>query len=231
MAKNVVIVGFGPGTATAVAGKFGTEGFSVSVVGRSEDRLATGVAALKARGIDAAAFVGDASDPSSIQSALRNIRAARGPITVLHWSAYGGMDAGDLLTADPAALRGVFDVAVLGLLAAAKEALPDLRSAPDGALLISNGAFGEISPQMDAFAVSGHVMGLALGNAAKDKLAGLLAQRLQGEGVYVGEVMVYGTIKGTSSGGENSIDPSAIAEKLWELYRSRSEMRASVKPS
>ncbi len=231
MAKNIVIVGFGPGTATAVAEKFGAEGFSVSLIGRNEDRLVAGVAALKGRGIDAAAFRGDASDPSSIQSAIRNVRAACGPITVVHWSAYGGMDAGDLLTADPAALRGVFDVAVLGLLAATIEALPDLKSGGGGALLISNGALGEISPQMDAYAVNGHVMGLALGNAAKNKLVGLLAQRLQADGVYVGEVMVYGTIKGTSWSSENSIDPSAIAKKFWELYQSRTETRAAVKPS
>lgn len=231
MAKNILIVGFGPGTATAVAEKFGAKGFAVSLIGRNEDRLAAGVAALKARGIEAAAFTGDASDPSSIQSAIRNVRAARGPITVLHWSAYGGMDTGDLLTANSAALRGIFDVAVLGLLAATNEALPDLKSGADGALLVSNGAFGEISAQMDAYAVNGHVMGLALGNAAKNKLVGLLAQRLQAEGVYVGEVMVYGTIKGTDSSGENPIDPSTIAEKFWELYQSRTETRAAVKPS
>jgi NAD(P)-dependent dehydrogenase (short-subunit alcohol dehydrogenase family) len=230
MAKNIVVVGFGPGTATAVAEKFGAQGFSVSLIGRNEDRLEAGVAALKARGIDAAAFTGDASDPSSIQAAIRNARAARGPITVLHWSAYGGLDAGDLLTADPAALRGIFDVAVLGLLAATKEALADLKSG-DGALLISNGSFGEVTPQMDAYSVNLNVMGLALACAAKDKLVGLLAQRLQGEGVYVAEVMVYGTIKGTPSSGENAIEPSAIAEKFWELYTTRSETRAAVKSS
>ncbi len=46
MVKNIVMV-VGPGTATAVAGKFGAEGFAVSVIGRSEDRLAAGVAAVE----------------------------------------------------------------------------------------------------------------------------------------------------------------------------------------
>ena len=38
--KIIAIVGFGPGTATAMAEKFGKEGFSVALIGRSEDRLA-----------------------------------------------------------------------------------------------------------------------------------------------------------------------------------------------
>ena len=49
---------------------------------------------------------------------------------------------------------------------------------------------------MDAYAVGTKSMGLALANAAKHKLVGLLAQRLKDDGVYVGEVMIAGVIKG-----------------------------------
>src|ERR1700729_1208098 len=121
MSKNIVVVGFGPGNATAVAERFGGEGFSVALVGRNEERLATGVSALKARGITAVAFPADAAEPASIRAAIRSARAAMGPVTVIHWNAYGGTEVGDLLTADPAAQRSIFDVAVFGLLAAASE--------------------------------------------------------------------------------------------------------------
>jgi ketosteroid isomerase-like protein len=73
-------------------------------------------------------------------------------------------------------------------------------------------------------------MGLALSSAAKNKLVGLLAQRLKSQGVYVGEVMVHGTIKGTPSGGSNSVDPARIAEEYWRIYQARNETRADVKP-
>ena len=63
MAKTIVVVGFGPGISSAVAEKFGSSGFSVGLVARSEERLAAGVKALKAKGIEAAAFPADASDP------------------------------------------------------------------------------------------------------------------------------------------------------------------------
>ncbi len=175
-------------------------------------------------------FAADASDPAAVQAALGKVRAKFGPITVIHWNAYGGGEAGDLATIDPAAVRGVFDVAVVGLIAAVQNALPDLKAAKDGAVLVTNGAFGELNEQMDAYAVGIKAMGLALANAAKHKLVGLLAQRLKDDGVYVGEVMVAGVIKGTAfdSGAPGAIPASTIADNFWQLYSARSAAYARV---
>jgi hypothetical protein len=72
-------------------------------------------------------------------------------------------------------------------------------------------------------------MGLALANGAKHKLVGLLAQRLKGEGVYVGEVMVAGIVKGTPwDNGTANLDASTIANKFWEIYQARAEVRARI---
>jgi NAD(P)-dependent dehydrogenase (short-subunit alcohol dehydrogenase family) len=47
--------------------------------------------------------------------------------------------------------------------------------------------------------------------------------------IYVGEVMVAGTVKGTAGdSGQASTDPAAVANKFWELYRARGESRARV---
>jgi NAD(P)-dependent dehydrogenase (short-subunit alcohol dehydrogenase family) len=201
MPKNIVVIGFGPGNATAMAEKFGAEGFSVGLVGRNEARLAAGVSALKARGIAASAFPADAADPVAIRAAISGLRAELGPITVIHWNASGGDDVGDILTADSAAVRRV---------------------------LITNGGFGDLSPETDEYVTTANAMGIALANAAKRKLAGLLAQRLKGDGVYVGEVTIYGTIKVTSTDSGSGIDPSIVADKFWDLYQSRGEVRARV---
>jgi short-subunit dehydrogenase len=229
MGKTIVVVGFGPGISSAVAEIFGSSGFSVALVARSEKKLADGVASLKAKGVVAAAFPADAADPAAIRAAIGKARAALGPITVVHWNAYGGAEAGDLATADPVAVRGVFDVAIVGLLAAVQESLPDMKKTKEAAVLVTNGAFGEINPQVDDYAVNSKAMGLALANAAKHKLVGLLSQRLKGDGVYVGEVMVAGTVKGTAwDQGNAGLDPSMIAKKFWDLYRARTEVRARV---
>jgi NAD(P)-dependent dehydrogenase (short-subunit alcohol dehydrogenase family) len=229
MSKTIVVVGFGPGISTAVADKFGAEGFSVALVARNEARLAAGVAALEAKGVKATAVPADASDPASIRAAINTARATLGPITALHWNAYGGSEAGDLMTVDPAAVKGVFDVAVVGLLAAVQEAHADLKASGAGAVLVTNGAFGELGPMFDSFAVNMKSMGVALANAAKHKLVGLLAARLKDDGIFFGQVMVAGMVKGTAwDTGGGGIDPATVAGKFWDLYQGRGESYARV---
>jgi hypothetical protein len=58
---------------------------------------------------------------------------------------------------------------------------------------------------------------------------GLLAERLKGDGIYVGEVMVAGTVKGSAwDSGNASLEGAAIANKFWELYQARAEVRARI---
>jgi len=124
-------------------------------------------------------------------------------------------------------VREVFDIAIVGLLAAVQEARADIKAAA-GAVLVTNGAFGDITPQMDELAVNLKSMGVALGNAAKHKLVGLLAQALKADGVYVGEVTTAGVVKGTAWAGDQGIDGAVIANQFWDLYRSRGANRARV---
>jgi NAD(P)-dependent dehydrogenase (short-subunit alcohol dehydrogenase family) len=227
MSKTIVVIGFGSGISTAVAERFGAEGYSVALVARNAERLQAGVAALKAKGIAAAAFPADAGDPSAIAEAIRGAGAALGPIAALHWNAYSGSGLGDLASVDPLEVGKIFDVAVVGLLAAVQAALPDLK-ATSGAVLITNGAFGYTNPQMDELAIALKTEGVALANAAKHKLVGLLSRRLKAEGVYVGEVMVAGGVKGTPFGGENGIESARIADAFWNLSQARDEIRVRV---
>lgn len=230
MSKTIVVVGFGPGVSTAVAETFGAQGFSVALVGRSQARLAAGVEALKAKAITAGAFPADAGDPVALRGAIAKASAELGPIGVIHWNAYSGVALGDLLTVDPASLHAAFDLAVAGLLGAVQEALPDLKAGKDGAVLVTNGAYGEINPAIDAFVLAGKAEGVALGNAAKAKLVGLLAARLKNEGVYVGEVTIAGIVKGTGpeAPGVPTIEGETIAEAFWRLYKARDDIRARV---
>jgi hypothetical protein len=74
-------------------------------------------------------------------------------------------------------------------------------------------------------------MGLSVANSAKHKVARVLARRLQREGVFLGEVMVLGTAKGTAwDQGQATLDASTVADRFWELYEKRSQHHASVGP-
>jgi NAD(P)-dependent dehydrogenase (short-subunit alcohol dehydrogenase family) len=228
MAKIIVVCGFGPGISTAVAEKFGKQGFSVALVARNEERLRAGVQALEAQGIRAAAFPADLGDPAAVRALIAQVKAQLGTVTVVHWNAYGGA-AGDLLTASPSELHGVFDIAVVGLLSALQASLPELRQQKDAALLVTNGGLGLFDAAIDAQAVQWGAMGLAVANAAKHKIVGLLSQKLQPEGIYVGEVVVLGMVQGTPwDNGSATLPASRVADKFWELYHARSAVSASV---
>ena len=96
-------------------------------------------------------------------------------------------------------------------------------------LAITGDGFFATKAQVDGTAVKFNSMDLALANAAKHKLVGLLAARLESEGVYVGEVMIAGTIKGTAwDQGNANIDPKTAADKFWSLYQDRKEIRARI---
>lgn len=230
MSKTIVVVGFGPGVSTGVAKKFGEEGFSIALIGRNADRLRAGVESLEAKGIAAAAFAADAGDPVALRAALKKVQAQFGPITVVHWNAFCDGEAGDLLAAQPSEVLGIFDIAIVGLLSAVQESLSDLKSTK-GAVLVTNGALGETTAQVDQYASIQNYMGVALANAAKDKLVGLLAQRLKGDGIYVGQVTIAGSIKDTPWESSSSMDASVVADKFWELYQTRIEIRARLPSS
>lgn len=222
MARTIVVCGYGPGISDGVARRFGAEGFRVALVARGEEKLERGASALREAGIEARGFPCDLGDPEAVRAMIAAVREALGPITVVHWNAYAGL-AGDVLSAEPEALRTVYDVGVTGLVVAVQEALPDLKAQDGAAVLLTGGGFAFYDPKVDAMAVQYRAMGLAIAKAAQHKLAGLLHARLATEGVFVGEVIVLGMVKGTAfDSGHASLEPSAIGAKFWELYRARS---------
>ncbi len=133
-----------------------------------------------------------------------------------------------MLTADPAAVLGIFDSAVMGLLCAVQEALPDLKGRADSAVLVTNGLSGDTNDVVDAFGAHRNVMGLALANATKSKLVGLLAQKLKDDGVYVGQLTIAGLVKGSRPDMPGGIETMVIAEKFWEIFQARDEVRARI---
>lgn len=219
--KTILVCGHGPGISDAVARRFGREGFAVGLVARNAERLDAAARALAQEGIHAAALPCDLADPSAVARLVAEARARLGPIAVLHWNAYAG-GAGDLATSDPAGVRRAFDVAVTGLVAAVQAALPDLKTHDRPAVLVTGGGFAYYAPEVDAMAVQFQASDLAISKAAQHKLVGQLAVRLGPDGVYVGEVVVMGMVKGTAFDyGNATLDPVAIAEKFWELYTVR----------
>jgi NAD(P)-dependent dehydrogenase (short-subunit alcohol dehydrogenase family) len=170
--------------------------------------------------VTAKAFPCDLADAEAVRAMVRDVRASLGPIAALHWNAYTA-GSGDLLTADLGELRRSLDVAALNLIAAVQEALPDLQ-AQKGAVLVTGGGFSAYDEAVDATVASWNLMGLALGKGLQHKLTGLLHAKLGPLGVYVGEVVVLGMVKGTAfDSGNATLEADDIAAKFWELHTAR----------
>ncbi len=210
-----------------MANKFGGEGFQVALVARNAERIEKARGAFQARGITAAAFTADLSDPEAAKGLVKRVKGELGPVTAIQWNAYSNA-AGDALAADAAALRTVFDVSVTSLAWVVQEALADLKAA-QGAVLVTNGNLGLFDPKIDAMAVQWNAMGLAIGNSAKHKLVALLREKLRAEGITVGEAVVLGLVKGTAwDTGNATVDPRAIAGEFWEMYSKRESKTVRV---
>ena len=227
MQRTIVVCGYGPGISDAVANKFGGEGFQVALVARNAEKLEKACGAFEARGVKAAAFPADLTDPDAAKGLVIRVHEKLGPVTVIHWNAYANV-AGDVMAADAAALRTVFDVSVTSLVLVVQAALADLK-ASNGAVLVTNGSLALFEPKVDAMAVHWGAMGLAIANSAKHKLVGLLTEKLRAEGITVGEVVVLGLVKGTAwDSGNATIEPGAIAARFWDIYSKRESRVVTV---
>lgn len=223
-----IAFGYGPGISHATAQRFAREGYTIALVGRSTGRLADGVARFKADGIVATAYEADASDPALVREAVARIRKELGPISAVLWTAFRGGAVRNVLDTAPEDVTGAFGIGVSGLLACTQAALDDLKSSAEAAILVANGALGDNTSQADAYAKTLNNNSVALENAAKSKLVGILAERLRHDGIYVGEVTIVGSVKGTATAISGAIEPSKIADLFWSLTRSRDKTRVRI---
>ncbi len=228
MAGTIVICGYGSGISSAVAQRFGKEGYKVALVSRSADKLEAGAKALGQAGITAKAFACDLADAKAVGRMIGQVREQLGPIAVIHWNAYQG-GAGDLVDADIGELKAAIDVSTTSLVVAVQAALPDLRTQPDAAVLVTGGGLSFYDEKVDAMAVDWKAMGLAIAKASQHKTVGVLHHRLKGDSIYVGEVVVLGVVKGTSwDHGNATLEASAIAERFWQLSRERNVSTVNI---
>jgi NADP-dependent 3-hydroxy acid dehydrogenase YdfG len=203
----------------------------VALVGRSAEKLAAAAEKLERAGVTAAAFTVDLARPEAMPALVDDVRAKLGRATVIHWNAPAPAHlAGDLTTADPEELRAALDVSVVSLVAAIKSALPDLRGQKDAAVLVTNGAVSLHDPKLDAMAVVDGFMGAAIAKAAQHRAVSLLARKLRGDGVFVGEVVVAGIVKGTAYDhrGDGILTTDEVAAEFWRLYQQRPEAFVSL---
>ena len=85
-AVSIVIVGAGPNLGRAIAQRFGRERLAVGLIARSADKLRGLTEEVRAEGLTASYAVADIRDAAALQSAIRELADALGPVEVLEYS-------------------------------------------------------------------------------------------------------------------------------------------------
>jgi NAD(P)-dependent dehydrogenase (short-subunit alcohol dehydrogenase family) len=171
--KVVWITGGGSGIGRALALAFATDGASVAVSGRREDRLQEVVQELEAAGAKGLAVRCDVTDEASVAEAVRKVVRTLGGLDVAVANA-GFSVAGRIEKLSAADWRRQLDVNVIGTAMTARYALPHLRERKGRLALIGSIASMMPTPRVGAYAASKYAV-RAIGQA--------LAVELHGSGV------------------------------------------------
>ena len=221
--KSAVIVGVGPpkGLGAAVARRFGKENFRVTIMGRSAEKVDASLNDLRAAGATAEAIVGDVTDEALVRRVVAQADTVDAPLEAAIFNA-GGNWPKAFLEIDAEFLENMWRVNALAGFFFAKAAIEAMLPRRRGVVI-----FTGASASWRGRAMFG---GFASAKAALRALGQSAAREFGPQGIHVAQVIVDGAIDGdrintflpglkAARGDDGLLDPDAIAENYWQLYR------------
>lgn len=203
----IAIVGAGPGLGAAVAQRFGREGFSVALISRNRDKLATLGEELTSQGVTTKAYVADIADREAVSAALQSAAEDLGDIEVLQFSPVPGKEfLKPVLDTTVEDLRSATELSILGFATAVRQVLPGMMQRGTGTLLLINGS--------SAATPNGRVAGTSTAFAGESAYGAMLHEAAGEKGVHVHQLIIPGAI----GGGDPLYDPASLAERIWGLH-------------
>lgn len=198
-----MIIGAGSGVSEAIARRFGTQGYSIGLVARSDNSLGALSKRLGDAGCKVSWETADAGNAAELDRALNNLVSRQGSCDVLIYNAAVLCAAGPLeLATDD--ISDEFEVNVLGAHRAVKKLAPAMIEQGSGAILFTGGGLSlEPFPEWTS---------LALGKAALRSLAISLFKELSPKGVHVSVLAICGIVEP-----DGPFAPLRIAEEYWRV--------------
>jgi short-subunit dehydrogenase len=201
--RHLLLVGAGPGLGTAVARRFATEGYRITLIARNTDSLASVVESLADTGATVDTVAADASDPDALGDRITSLYSDRGAPGVIVYNAVMGAPD-QILTSSVAHLQTAYAVDVIGAIVVAQRAAPAMKAAGAGTIIFTGGGFADYPIPVLAT--------VSLGKAALRSAGTMLAADLEADGIRVATLTIAGQIvPGTA------FDPDRIAERYWEV--------------
>ncbi len=228
MAGDVcVVAGVGPGNGTSFTHKFASEGYSVAMLARTQQRLDD----LEARVPGARGYAVDIGDANALRATFEKIRSDLGPVNVLvHNAAAGAFSS--FMDTKPEVLERTFRTNTLSLMHLGQQVVPDMLAAGGGAIVV----IGNTSSLRGV----ANYAGFAPSKAAQRVLAESMARSLGPQGIHVAYVIVDAVIDlpwtrkmFRDRPDDFFIQPDAIAETVYHLAhqdRSAWTFQVDVRP-
>jgi len=179
--KVCVVAGVGPGNGAALARRFAAEGFAIALLARTTDT--SGPLAEQLDG--SRAYACDVTDATSVATAFDAIGRDLGPVHTLLYNAGAGT-WGTIEEIDAAALENAFRVNALGLLLCAQRALPSMKAAGGGNIVVIGATASRRGVARTA--------AFAPAKAAQRSLAESMARHLWPQRIHVALVIVDGVV-------------------------------------
>ena len=156
--RVALVTGASSGIGEATALMLAAAGARVAVAARRRDRLESVASRIRERGGEALVVAADFGVEAEAQRAVRETEKAFGRLDILVNNA-GVMYLEPVIEADLARWRRMFEINVLGLIAATQAALPGMRERRDGHIVNIASTAGRIASPMGA-AYSGTKFGV-----------------------------------------------------------------------
>jgi short-subunit dehydrogenase len=213
--RHLLLVGAGPGLGLAVARRFASGGYRVTLVARSTARLGELASSLADSGAKINTLEADASDPLGLGARMTELYRRDGaPGVVIYSAAMGAPD--QLLSSTVAHLQEAYAVDVIGAIVVAQCAAPAMKAAGFGTIIVTGGGFAD--HPIPALAT------LSLGKAALRSAATMLGVDLGPDGIRVATLTIAGQIVAGTA-----FDPVRIAERYWEVVHTEGPWAAEFR--
>src|SRR5580704_15007875 len=213
--RHLLLVGAGPGLGMAVAHRFASGGYRVTLVARSTDGLGDLASGLADTGAQVHTIAVDASDPESLRTRMAELYDEEGaPGLIVYNAVMGAPDK--LLESSVEHLQTAYAVDVIGAIVLTQVAAPAMRASGSGTIVVTGGGFAD-NPIPVLATVS-------LGKAALRSAATMLGADLASDGIRVATLTIEGQIVAGTA-----FDPEKIAARYWEVVHSDGPWQAEFR--
>ena len=211
MSKVCVVAGVGPGNGASCCRRFAAEGYSIVMLARNADYLAS----LSAQLPGSLPIACDVKDPEAIETAFDRIRGEAGEVDVLIYNA----GSGEWNSVEETTVEGMessWRTNTLGLLVASQQVILPMKARASGSIVVI-GATASLRGGANSTA-------FASAKSAQRSLAQSMARRLGPTGIHVSYVIIDGIIDLERTRAarpdipdEYYLQPDDIAQSVYDL--------------